>query len=108
MKYLKVKLVGWLILCGFFISLVLSVRPAEAAEGLVPTAANNLQIGLRRRSDLVATDSGYMRVFYRGKTVGIEYYDNSFNIRSKKTIPMELDMWGGFYAGKDAYYLVEG
>lgn len=107
MKFLKVKLIGCFF-CSLLILLALPVYPAEAADSLVPTAANNLQIRLRKTSNLVATDSGYMRIFYRGKTVGVEYYDNDFNIQSKKTIPMELDMWGGFYAGSDAYYLVEG
>lgn len=49
-----------------------------------------------------------MRVFYDGKKIGIEYYDNHFNIQSRKSLDMELSIWGGFYAGSDAYYLVEG
>ena len=49
-----------------------------------------------------------MRVFYDGKKIGIEYYDDNFMIQSKKSLDMELELWGGFYAGSDAYYLVEG
>ena len=49
-----------------------------------------------------------MRVFYNGKKICIEYYDDNFNIKSKKSLDMELSIWGGFYAGSDAYYLVEG
>lgn len=48
-----------------------------------------------------------MRV-YVDKTVYIEYYDEKLNILSKKSIEPELPMWGGFYAAKEAYYLVEG
>ena len=49
-----------------------------------------------------------MRIFYNGAIVGIEYYDDEFNIQNRKNIPMELPIWGGFYAGTDAYYLIEG
>ena len=49
-----------------------------------------------------------MRVFRKTNSVGIEYYDNSLQITDKREIPMELPLWGGFYAGSDGYYLVEG
>lgn len=96
----------------FFI-LVLSIilintKEVKAVYEVLPTANDNLKVSLRSTSELVATDSGYMRVFYDGNKVYIEYYDDSFNIKSKKSISMELDLWGGFFAGKDAYYLVEG
>mgnify|MGYP000161060651 CR=1 FL=1 len=40
--------------------------------------------------------------------MGIEYYDNHLQIKSRKEIALELPLWGGFYAGSDGYYLVEG
>ena len=80
----------------------------NAADNHVPTASDNLNIGLRSTSELAATNNGYMRVFYNGKKICIEYYDDNFNIKSKKSLDMELSIWGGFYAGSDAYYLVEG
>lgn len=49
-----------------------------------------------------------MRVYYNEGKIGIEYYDNDFDIQKKQSLDMELDAWGGFYAGSDAYYLVEG
>ena len=85
--------------------------PAEnvkADDTLLPTAWDNRGVYPKRYSDLVSLDDGYMRVFYRENVVYIEYYDNDFNIRSKKNIPMEFDLWGGFYNGSDGYYLVEG
>ncbi|MDE6111597.1 MAG: leucine-rich repeat domain-containing protein [Eubacterium sp.] len=97
-----------LALCCFVSTLTLSINTAEAATNLLPTACDNLNIGLRSKSSLVATSDGYMRVFYDGNKIGIESYDNSFNIKSKKFIDMELPLWGGFFAGSDAYYLVEG
>ena len=93
-----------------FVALIilLPIKCANASDMLLPTADNNLSVGLIDASKLVATDSGYMRVFYDGNKIGIEYYDNNFNIQSKKSINMELERWGGFFAGKNAYYVVEG
>ena len=71
-------------------------------------AVDNLQRVLREKSELVATDDGYMRVYYDNEQIGIEYYDEQLNIKSKKSLDMELDIWGGFYAGENAYYIVEG
>lgn len=42
------------------------------------------------------------------KNFKVEYYDDEFKILLKKEIEMELDIWGGFYNGDDAYYVVEG
>lgn len=96
----------------FFVvgALLMAENPSvvSAAEDIMPTAEDNTNINLREYSSLVAIDSGYMRVFYDGEKICIEYYDSGFNIKSKKSVAMELDVWGGFYAGKDAYYVVEG
>lgn len=81
---------------------------SQAASGQLPAAVGNLNISLRKTSYLTPTNTGYMRVFYHDDAVGIEYYDNQFQLQSKKTLPMELKLWGGFYAGSNAYYLVEG
>ena len=108
MKKLK-KLTSLLFLpCCLFLCLLLFPRVTQAAESLTPTAQNNLSVGLRRTSDLVVTSNGYMRVFFKKSSVGIEYYDDSLQILSRKEIAMELPLWGGFYAGSDGYYLVEG
>lgn len=105
------------ILCS--LAVLLCRYSAEAADSLLPTASDNLNIGARFRngeavfeymttSRLVGLEDGYMRVFYTGKSVGVEYYDDNFNVKSKMSIAMELPVWGGFYAGSDAYYLIEG
>ena len=93
------------LLFGF---LLFPAREAKAAATLQPTACDNRSVYLKRYSDLVSLDDRYMRVFNKEKKVYIEYYDNDFNIKSKKSIPLELDLWGGFYNGSDGYYLVEG
>ncbi len=58
---------------------------------------------------ITETENGYMRVAasYDGK-VHVEYYDAAFQLLSVETITKELELFGGFYAGADAYYLVFG
>lgn len=104
---MKKKLFILLAVCLTVLLLTVPAFAAEAAS-VIPTANDNLQGRLRSTSELVATSDGYMRVFYDGKKINIEYYDNSFNIQSKKSVAMELSVWGGFYAGSNAYYVVEG
>lgn len=109
MKSLKTRFKLLFVLCIFFSVLLLPNRIAEAADNLLPTAVDNLSIGLKRTSDFVATGDGYMRVYYNGARIGVEYYDDDFVIKSKRFVEMELSMWGGFYAGSDGYYyVVEG
>ena len=110
MKKTRKVLTAVFAVCCFFSLLLITGRPAEAASasGAIPTASDNLTVGLRSTSELVPVSSGYMRVFYNGEKVCIEYYDNNFVIQKKQSLAMELDIWGGFYAGSDGYYLVEG
>ena len=96
-----------LFLCSLLLVFFAPVYKSDVAA-IVPIASNNLQATLRRTSDMVATADGYMRVFQKDKIVGIEYYDDNFQIKSRKTIPLELEYWGGFFSGSDSYYLVEG
>lgn len=76
---------------------IIPITSVKAASNILPTACDNLTIGLKQKSELVAINSGYMRVFYNGSKVCIEYYDDNFNIKSKKSIAMELNIWGGFF-----------
>ena len=74
-----------------------------------PVAKDNLTNGLIRNSYLEVAGSGFMRVYYDGKAVRIEYYDGSFHFQSAKKMKLELPVFGGFYKGEDgSYYLVEG
>ena len=103
----KVIILLLIILIGI---LLIATGISYAANDVVPTASNNIKIYVKSRSSLVPLDSGYMRVFYdqNNNNVGVEYYDDNFNILSKRKIDLELDIWGGFYAGNDAYYVVVG
>ena len=60
-----------------------------------------------KRAFLEKVQDGYMRVVYDGKKIVVEYFDGKFNMTKQAHIPMELTRWGGFYKGKDAYYIAE-
>ena len=97
-----------LLFCSlFFLCLTMCIHPVNTFA-LTPAAQDNLSVNLRRSSDLISTSDGYMRVFHKINSVGIEYYNNSLQITGRKEIAMELPLWGGFYAGSDGYYLIEG
>ncbi len=63
---------------------------------------------LLKRAYLTTTQDGYMRVAYDGKSIIIEYYDSAFRMVKQGKLSMELNKWGGFYKGNDAYYVAEG
>ena len=79
---------------------------AWKTTGIQPTADDNTSCYPRNYSSLTRTQDGYMRVFPFGTKICIEYYNDSFNIIRKGSVPRELDTWGGFYAGSDGYYYV--
>ena len=57
------------------------------------------------------TDIGYgnmMRVQADGSDIYVEYYDSQYNITGSRQINPELPVFGGFYNGSDAYYIVTG
>ena len=91
----------------------------NASDSLVPVAIDNLDLSAvtnvktatrLKRSYLVPNASGYMRVSFDNerKKIWIEDYNDKFMITSKRSLDLELDLWGGFYAGDDAYYIAEG
>ena len=82
-------------------------KMTNAAGNTVPTAVDNLTVSLRNKVNMAVTDNGYMRVVYDGSKVRVEYYDTQFNLQRKGSLDLELPIWGGFYAGQDAYYLAE-
>ena len=104
---MKKRICACLLLC---LIMVVGIKPmsASGATTLLPTACDNLQTNLRAYSELVQTDGGYMRVFYDGENIQAEDYDGHFNLINKRTIPMELTYWGGFYAGEEAFFIVTG
>jgi len=94
---MKLKNIVLFVILLITILILVPIKPVSGAEVILPTACNNLNISLRSKSKLVKIDSGYMRVFYDNSKICIEYYDDNFNITSKKTIAMELDFWGRIF-----------
>ncbi len=103
----KVKKIIWLlILCLFICSDCITLNAAE--DDNLPTPHSQDSYGRIRKSSLSVTDDGYMRVYYNGQMICIEFYDFNFNLLSKKSVDMELSYWGGFYAGEKYYYIAVG
>ena len=74
----------------------------------MPAAIDITNDDLLKRAYLTKTQDGYMRVVYDGKSIVIEYFDRAFRMVKKGKLSMELNIWGGFYEGEDAYYVAEG
>jgi len=53
-------------------------------------------------------DGGVTRVEYIDGKIIVEDYDNYFYLRSNRTIPMELSLWGGFFAGEKYNFFIFG
>lgn len=53
-------------------------------------------------------DGGLTRVEYIDGQIVVEDYSSQFQFQSSRTIPMELSIWGGFFAGADANFFVFG
>ncbi|MBQ8967404.1 Ig-like domain-containing protein [Ruminococcus sp.] len=85
-----------------------SMGTISAAAYSYPSPVSNLSDTYFPKNRLAVTKNGYMRVAYKNGKVYVENYDKQLNFVDGKTIDMELPVWGGFYAGFDAYYLAEG
>lgn len=58
---------------------------------------------------LLKVDGQYMRVHLKQDgTTYIEYFDAAYHFVTQKVIQPELPLIGGFYAGRDNYYLIYG
>ena len=53
-------------------------------------------------------DGSLLRVEHVGENVVVEMYTADMKLTWKKTLEMELPIWGGFFAGKEYNFLVEG
>ena len=61
------------------------------------------------KSYLFANEAGGLtRVEYTGNQIAVEDYSSDFAFQSSRTIPMELSIWGGFFAGADYNFFVFG
>lgn len=64
------------------------------------------------QSYLVSCDDGTLMRLQSGfsnmEGYSVEYYDASYQLIKAKEIPRELPIFGGFYKGKDAYFILTG
>ena len=96
------------------VALSLVTLPAAAA-GSSPVVSNNRNDqdysvwSTPVRSYLMENEAGGLtRVEYTGGQVVVEDYSSDFVFQSGRTIPMELTIWGGFFAGADYNFFVFG
>ncbi len=59
-------------------------------------------------SYLVPTESGFTRLECVGGAIVLQDYDKNLKLLSSKNLEFELDIFGGFYAGNSANYIVFG
>ena len=91
-----------------------STPTRPAVTELAGAKANNLNFndyttyGSPVTSYLVEADDGLMRVQENGGSLLVEYYDGAGALASSRTVELELPLFGGFFAGEDAYYVVSG
>ena len=53
-------------------------------------------------------DGTLLRVEHVGENAVVELYSAEMKLSWKKTVPLELPLWGGFFAGKNYNFLVVG
>lgn len=103
--------------CSLFLALAvmlsLTVVPAGAAES--PAVSRN-----RSAQDYTTWSKpvnsylfengagGLTRVEHISGQIVVEDYSSDFQFQSSRTIPMELSLWGGFFAGEDYNFFVFG
>ena len=106
----------------FALALCLGMVPAAAAAQVQPAVSKNLDkhsystyhantidsyLYENSTGGLTRVEYIYSYETYTGKVV-VEDYDSSFQCQSSRTLPMELPIWGGFFAGRDYNFLIYG
>ncbi len=99
--------------------LALALLPARAsAAGVNPAPSYNLHAqqytNVQRWAETVKSylfvnpSGGLTRVEYIDGKVVVEDYNSQFQIQSNRSIPMELPIWGGFFAGETYNFFIFG
>ena len=98
------RVLSWALCLTMALSLVPAARAADQ-----PAVSSNINAqDYSRWSDTVKSylyanpSGGLTRVEYINSSIVVEDYDSAFRLQSSRTVPMELSIWGGFYAGGDA------
>lgn len=115
---IKVTIFGLGDFAGSFVMKSVKDAVRDPAAKITPKSSNNKggqnYINVNRwastvKSYLTANQDGtLMRVEYTGSKVWTETYQADESCIDQREIKMELPIFGGFYAGKDNYFLVFG
>lgn len=113
---MKTKLYHRLLSSLCALVLILGLAPAARAAG-TPAVSNNLNActypnyhAAPIKSYLFDNGSGLTRVEYilSQNSIVVEDYSGSFQLQSSRTIPFELSIWGGFFAGQNYNFFIFG
>lgn len=98
--------------------LALSLLPAARAAAVNPVFSSNINAGEYDGGRCWATTvksylypnaiGGLTRVEYANGALLVEDYDSQFRVQSSRSLPLELPLWGGFFAGADYNFVVAG
>ena len=103
------KRISILLAASLLLAMIPFAAEAESTKVPEPVFCSNLYpadgVG---ESEITVTDSGYERIFEHDKTLYAESYDSQFNITGRRTIPFELEEYGGYYRGTDYQYIMFG
>ena len=109
---MKKRLLSFLMVLTTAVSWI--VTPASAAEE-APAVSSNINAqdyttyGSTVKSYLYENEAGGLtRVEYIDGKVEVENYSSDFRFLDRQTIPAELPIWGGFFAGEDYNFVVFG
>lgn len=110
---MKRRLFGCLVLTGVIWCLISGMAGIKGVSPVVSdnVGAQNYDGGTARpvRSYLIAGRGGFMtRVEYVEDRITVEEYNGAGQILTQKDLPVELDLFGGFYAGDTDYFFVFG
>ena len=96
-------------------ALALSLLPAAGAAAPQPAASDNINKEDYTTWSRPVTsylyenqNGGLTRVEYAGGAIVVEDYDGNFQLQASRSVPMELALWGGFYAGAEYNFLIFG
>ena len=100
------------VLMSFLITVpcIAFIEPAAEVNASVynaPFAENNIDGNFFIKNNyFFNTTSGYGRVVRGGDALYAEEYNDSFELQERRTIPIELKDYVGFFCGADNYYFV--
>ena len=101
----------------FAVVMTVGLLPGTAFAAGSPAVSNNLGRQVYAYGRWANTVKSYLYENERGGLTRVEYingqivvedYDSSFRFQSGRTVPMELSIWGGFFAGETHNFLVFG